>query len=260
VANRMEYLARRIHLERHEQGTDHFSQSLSSECRRIRRLQKNKPRSLFPVVRARSNRVHFSDCLSKLRQNTLFSVAQLVAQFAEGFALLKDADSTTYVGEMTACLQSRCSRKPEVHARQMEPSSYQILTAISRTALISILGPRANFFDRKLEAELDLLSALRTRHVFHRSSFPISRSRPRANALDRVEPRQRLKTNSGYQRYLEHSRLLYCIRPPALVSSQARSLERNREGIGPARAKSDTAARLDTAAFYHRQHRQLPIK
>src|SRR5467141_774453 len=102
----MEYLARRIHLERHEQGTDHFSQSLSSECRRIRRLQKNKPRSLFPVVRARSNRVHFSECLSKLRQNTLVSVAQLVAQFAEGFALRRRFNG---LGEMMACLQSRCS-------------------------------------------------------------------------------------------------------------------------------------------------------
>ncbi len=50
---------------------------------------------VVPVVRARSNRDHFSECLSKLRQNTLFSVAQLAAQFAEGFALLKDADSTT---------------------------------------------------------------------------------------------------------------------------------------------------------------------
>jgi hypothetical protein len=34
---------------------------------------------LFPVVRARSNRVHFRSVLPKLRQNALFSVAQLVA-------------------------------------------------------------------------------------------------------------------------------------------------------------------------------------
>jgi len=43
LANRMEYLARRKHLERHEQWPNH----LLAEYKRIRRLQKTKPRSFF---------------------------------------------------------------------------------------------------------------------------------------------------------------------------------------------------------------------
>jgi hypothetical protein len=41
------------------------------------------------------DRVHLSQCLCKLRQSDLIFCSQLVAQFADGFALRRDVDSTT---------------------------------------------------------------------------------------------------------------------------------------------------------------------
>ena len=69
------------------------------------RLQKSKPRSFF---RSRSNQVHFSECLSKLGQRILIICSPMSSPTSRGVCTLKRRRFNG-LGEMMACLQSRCS-------------------------------------------------------------------------------------------------------------------------------------------------------
>jgi len=85
-----------------------FSRSLLLEYRCIRRLQRIKPRSFFRQCSLHSKLVYFSECLSKLGQNTLMVCSPISSPTSRGFCTVKRRRFND-LGEMKTCLQSRCS-------------------------------------------------------------------------------------------------------------------------------------------------------
>jgi len=71
-------------------------------------IAESKPGSFFRLCSLNSNRVHFSEYLSKLGQRILIICSPMSSPASRGVCTVKRRRFNG-LGEMTACLQSRCS-------------------------------------------------------------------------------------------------------------------------------------------------------